>query len=160
MDAHLARNGEQVKHGVGRSAAGCDAGDGVLERFARDDLRWAAIGADSIHQHAAGFARGCVLVFRGGGNAGKMHRRDAENFAAHGHGVGGELAAACAGAGTGIGFESFKAGIVDLAGGVRADAFEDILNRNVDLPWGPSAFQERSIRRRASCREYRGGRAP
>jgi hypothetical protein len=61
--------------------------------------------------------------------------RDAQNLAAHGHGVGGELAAACARAGTGIGFESFKARIVDAPGGVRADAFEDILNRDVDSPF-------------------------
>jgi hypothetical protein len=54
------------------------------------------------------------------------------NFAAHGHGVGGELAAACARAGTGVGFKSLKAGVVDAAGGVRADAFEDILNGDVD----------------------------
>ncbi len=51
--------------------------------------------------------------------------------AGHGHGVGGELAAACARAGTGVGFESFKACVVDAAGGVRADAFEDILNGDV-----------------------------
>jgi hypothetical protein len=35
--------------------------------------------------------------------------------AAHGHGVGGELAAACARAGTGVGFQSFKARIVDAS---------------------------------------------
>ena len=62
LDAHLARDGEQVKHGVGRAAAGSDAGDGVFNRFAGDDLRRPAIGADCIHQHAAGFARGGVLV--------------------------------------------------------------------------------------------------
>ena len=51
----------------------------------------------------------------------------------HGHGVGGELAAACARAGTGIGFESFKTGVVNASGGVGADAFKDILNGDVYL---------------------------
>ena len=50
----------------------------------------------------------------------------------HGHGVGGELAAACARAGTGVGFESFEPRVVDLAGGVRADAFKDVLDGDVD----------------------------
>ena len=62
-NAHFARDGEQMQHGVGGTAAGGDAGDGVLDRFAGDDLRRAAIGADGIHQNAAGFARGGVLVF-------------------------------------------------------------------------------------------------
>ena len=61
-----------------------------------------------------------------------MDGRDAEDFAAHGHGVGGELAAACAGAGTGVGFKRFEAGFVDFAGGEGADAFEDVLNGDVD----------------------------
>ena len=76
-----------------------------------------------------------------GGDAGEMHGRDAEEFAGHGHGVGGELAAAGAGAGTGGGFEGFETGVVDLAGGVRADAFEDILDGDVDLlPSGPLSW--------------------
>ena len=106
---------------------------GVHDRGFGDDLRGAAIGSDRIHQHAPGFACGRVLVFVGGRNAGKLHGRNAQHLAAHGHGVCGELAAARAGTGAGIGFEGFKAGVVDLAGSVRADAFEDVLNRDVDL---------------------------
>ena len=131
-NVELARDGDEMEHGVGGTAAGGDAGDGVLDRFAGDDLRGAAIGADCVHEDVAGFAGGGVLVFRCGGNAGEIDGRDAENFTGHGHGVGGELAAACAGAGTGVGFKSFKAGVVDAAGGVGADAFEDVLDGDVD----------------------------
>ena len=70
--------------------------------------------------------RGFVLFGRHGGDAGDHHGRDAEELAGHGHGVGGELASAGAGAGTGGGFESFELVVVDLAGGVRAHAFEDL----------------------------------
>ena len=55
-----------------------------------------------------------------------LHGRDAEELAGHGHGVGGELAAAGSGAGAGGGFEGFELVVVDLAGGVRAHAFEDL----------------------------------
>ena len=78
------------------------------------------------------FARSRELVFRCGGNARKINGRDAEDLSGHGHGVGGELAAACAGAGTGIGFKSLKACLVNAARGVRADAFKNILDGNVD----------------------------
>ena len=40
-DAGLAGQGEQVEHGVGRAAAGGDAGDRVLERLAGQDVAWA-----------------------------------------------------------------------------------------------------------------------
>ena len=55
-----------------------------------------------------------------------MHGGDAEELASHRHGVGGELPATGSGAGTGGGFEGFELVIVDLAGGVRAHAFEDL----------------------------------
>src|SRR6185503_10673417 len=130
--ADFAGDGDEVKDGVGGSAAGRDAGDGVLERLTGNDLRGAAIGANCIHDHASGLARCCELVFVGGGNAGELHGRDAEHLAAHGHGVGGELASAGACAGAGIGFKSFELCIIDFAGCVRTYAFEDVLNRYVD----------------------------
>ena len=70
--------------------------------------------------------RGLVLFWRHGGDAGDLDGRDAEELAGHGHGVGGELAAAGSGAGAGCGFDGFELVVVDLAGGVRADAFEDV----------------------------------
>ena len=128
---HLACDCNQVKNGIGRTAAGSHAGDGVLNRLAGDDLRRAAIGADGIHQDAAGFARRGVLVRAGGRNPGKVDGRDAEDFAGHRHRVCCELAAASARAGTRVGLKCFKARIVDAACCVRADALEDVLNGNV-----------------------------
>ena len=121
-----------MQHRIGRAAACGHAGDGVLERFTGNDLRRAAVGADRVHQNVAGFSRGCVLVLGGCRNAREINGRDAEDLSAHGHGVGRKLAAACARAGTGIGFKSLEAGIIDAPRRVRADAFKHILNRDVD----------------------------
>src|SRR5581483_8617057 len=52
--------------------------------------------------------------------------------AGHGHGVRGELTAARARSGTGRGFDGFELFICDLAGSMRADGFENVLNRDVD----------------------------
>ena len=73
-----------------------------------------------------GLAAGFCLVGGHGGDAGDLDGRDAEELAGHGHGVGGELAAAGSGAGTGGCFESFELVVVDLSGGVRAHALEDL----------------------------------
>ncbi len=70
--------------------------------------------------------RGFGFVGRHGGDAGDLNGGDAEELAGHGHGVGGELAAAGSGAGAGGGFEGFELRVGDLAGGVRAHAFEDL----------------------------------
>ena len=67
-----------------------------------------------------------------GGDAGELDGGDAEELAGHGHGVGGELAAAGSGAGAGGGFYFFELGVGDLAGGVGADGFEDLLDGDVD----------------------------
>ena len=78
--------------------------------------------------------------------------RDAEELAGHGHGVGGELAAAGAGAGAGGGFDGFELGVVDFAGGVRADGFEDVEDGDVFIvvPSGCGKLaRERCCRRRA-----------
>ncbi len=85
----------------------------------------------SSRTSASGFARGVELFGQEGGHAGEADRRDAEEFAGHGHGVGGELAAAGSGAGTGCSFDGFETGVIDLAGGVRADGLEDVLNGDV-----------------------------
>ena len=54
----------------------------------------------------------------------------------------------------------FEAGVVDLAGGVRADGFEDILNGDVDLlAVGHMAGRDGAAVEHER-RECRGGRAP
>ena len=62
---------------------------------------------------------------------GGAHGREADQFHDGGHGVGGELAAARAGAGAGVIFDFEEFCVGDLAGGVRADGFEDVLNGDV-----------------------------
>jgi hypothetical protein len=115
-----------MENGVGAAARGCDGGDGVIDGLAVDDLWGGEAGADQVHDEAASLARGFVFFRRHGGDAGELHGRDAEKLAGHGHGVGGELSAAGSGAGAGGGFESFEFVVVDLSGGVRAHAFEDL----------------------------------
>ncbi len=122
----LAGDGDEVEDGVGAAAGGADGGDGVLDRLAGEDLARGEAAAGEVHDHAAGGAGGFVLFGRHGGDAGDVDGRDAEELAGHGHGVGGELAAAGSGAGAGGGFEGFELLVVDLAGGVRAHAFEDL----------------------------------
>ena len=78
------------------------------------------------------------MLFGGhGGDAGELDGRDAEELAGHGHGVGGELAAAGSGAGAGGGFDGFELVVVDFAGGVGADGFEDLRDGD-SLWWMPS----------------------
>ena len=112
-DAHLVGDGEEVKHGICRSAGGRDAGDGVLDGLRGDDLAGEQVVLGELEDHAAGFAGGVELFGQECRHAGEADGRDAEEFAGHGHGVGGELAAACAGAGTGRGFDGFEAGVVE-----------------------------------------------
>ena len=122
-----------MKHGVCGPAAGCNARNRIFKRLARDDLRRPTVGADCIHEHASGFLRRSVLLLPGGRHSGKLNGRNTENFAGHGHRVGRKLSAACPRARTGIRFECFKAGVVNLACCIRANAFKYVLNRNVNL---------------------------
>src|ERR1700756_3326526 len=63
-----------------------------------------------------------------GGNAGQSHRSNAQKFADQRHRVGGELAAARAGSGTGRGLQRFELSVGDSSAGVFADRFIDVLN--------------------------------
>src|SRR5579883_1703009 len=56
IDADFVRNREQVQDGVGRSAAGGDAGDGVLNSITRHDLFRLHVAADEFHYHSAALA--------------------------------------------------------------------------------------------------------
>jgi hypothetical protein len=59
-----------------------------------------------------------------------LHGRDAEKFGDQGHGVGGELAAASAGAGASDFFELIEPGVGHFAARVGPDGFVDILQRH------------------------------
>src|SRR5579883_3042219 len=131
IDADFVRNREQVQDGVGRSAAGGDAGDGVLDRIARDDLLWLGIATNEFHDHASGLAGYFEFLGIERRNAVETHRRDAEKLRNRRHRVGGELAAAGARTGTGMVFYVAEFGVVHLAAPMRAHGFEDVLNRYV-----------------------------
>ena len=130
-DSHLARHRQQVQHGVGRSAGAGDAGDRVLERGAGQDVSRRDAFLQQIHNDLAALERDFVLAGVHGGNAVEAHGREADQLHHRRHGVGGVLAAARAGAGTGDVFDFEQFGVGHLAGGVRADGFEHILNGDV-----------------------------
>ncbi len=154
IDAELVRDGDEMEHGVG-AAAGCgDGGDGVLECLASEDVARLDLLAREVHDHAAGFAAGGVFFFAHCGDAGELDGRDAEELAGHGHGVGGELAAAGAGAGAGCGFDGFELVVVDAAGRVRADGFED--GEDGDLFVGAVGLMEHAGRDAAAVEHEAG----
>ena len=122
---------EQVQHRVGRAAAGDDAGDRVLERLAGEDVARPDAALQQIHHQRADALGDGVLGLEHRRDAGAAERRDAEELAGHRHRVGGELAAAGAGAGAGVIFEVAQPRVAHLAGRVRADRFEHVLDRDV-----------------------------
>jgi len=63
------RDGEEVKHGVGRAADRHRDGDGVLERLARQDLSRTEVPGDRVHEDGGrpGGALRLVGVFGGHG---------------------------------------------------------------------------------------------
>ena len=84
-----------------------------------------------IHDDFAAAEGNLIFARVHGGNAVEAHRREADQFHHGGHGIGGELAAACARAGTCHVFDRQQFGVAHLAGGVGADGFEHVLNRDV-----------------------------
>ena len=95
-----------------------------------------------MHQPPAprGDLRPCLRVL--GRDHDAAHRRDAEHLEGHRHRVGGELAAAGAGARAGDVLELVQLLVGHLAGGVRADGLEDVLDRHVLAAGsGPGAIE-------------------
>jgi hypothetical protein len=153
--AHLASDREQMQHAVGRAAAAGDCRDRVLEALARDDLARALAAAQDVHDELARVDRGLELLAVLRRDHARSHRRDAERLEGHGHRVGGELPAAGAGAGRCHALELVQVFLGDLARGMRADGFEDLLDRHLLS----AAKAGRSSRRRAYPRG-RAGRGP
>ncbi len=130
-DPGLGRDREQMQHAVGRAAGRCDRGDRVLERLAGQDLRRARVLHDESHRELAG-QHGRLRLRR-------MVRRDlvqarrahAEEVERRRHRVGGEVPAARAGARAGDTLERVHLPVGDLAGSVRTDRLEDVLDRHV-----------------------------
>ena len=130
-DSGLARNGQQVQHGVGGAAGGGHRGDGIFEGVGGEDIQRANSAAKQVHHHLAALQGDFFFLRRERGNAVEAHRRKADQLHHGGHGVGRVLAAAGSGAGTGDVFQGLQLVIADLAGGVGAHGLEDILNGDV-----------------------------
>ena len=127
----LAGDREQVEHAVRRAAGAGDRGDRVLERVARQDLRRPDVVADELHHELARLARRLGLRRVRRRDAGEAARADAEEVDHDRHRVGGELAAARAGAGAGDRLERVHLLVGHRPGGARADRLEDVLDRHV-----------------------------
>ena len=142
VDADLARQGEQVKHRVGRATACGDRGDRVVEGAARQDLRRPPIGREHVERELAHPLRGPVLLgihLRDGVEA---HGREADHLHQHRHRVRRVLAAARARTRTSDGLELGEVGVGDLARGRRADRLVDVAHR--DLLAAPRAGHDRA----------------
>ena len=97
---------EQVQHGVGRAAGGRDGGDGVLERVARDDLTRPHAAPQHVHHHARRRAAPTPTLSSSVAGTLALPNGEMPRHLAHGgHRVGGELAAAGAGARAGLPLE-------------------------------------------------------
>src|SRR5271165_2841403 len=117
-----------MQDGVGGAAAGRDAGDGVFDGGLGDDCRWGDIVAQKIEDQFSGALAGGGFGGVGGGDAGESHGSNAEKFADHGHGVGGELTAAGACTGAGSDFEGVQLGVAHVAAGMFSHGFKNVLN--------------------------------
>ena len=72
-----------------------------------------------------------VAAFVGSRRAGRTRQRETDRFGNAGHGVGGELAAAGAGARTGHALELVQLSVGHVAGRMHADALEHVLHGHV-----------------------------
>ena len=131
FDAGLAGEGEQMQDDVGRAAGRGGAGDAVFEGFAGEDVARLDAAAEDVHDELAGGLADVVLARVGGTDGGRAHRRESEEFKGGGHGIGGVLRSAGAGAGTGVERDLVQFVVVDGAGRVLADGLEDVLDGEV-----------------------------
>src|SRR5262245_14553668 len=116
-----------MEDGVGGTTGGGDTSNRVFNGSFGDDFARRHVAAEEIH-HEFTRAMTCVVFGGvGGGDAGKLHGRDAKKFGDESHGIGGELAAAGASARAGHFFEFIEFGIGHFAPCVRTDSFVDVL---------------------------------
>jgi hypothetical protein len=131
VDPGLVRDGGQVQPGVGGAAGAGHDPRRVFERLAGDDVAGADVLFDQVHDGDAGGLAILVTRFVRSRSAGGVEQRQADGLGDAGHGVGGELAAAGPGRGTGDALEDFKLGVGHVARLVLAHRFEHVLNGHV-----------------------------
>ncbi len=88
------RDGDQVQHGIGRTAERDDDGDGIFKSFLREDVERLDALLQHVHDGRAGAAAIVHLGGRNGVLRGAVGQAHAERFNRAGHGVGGIHAAA------------------------------------------------------------------
>ena len=131
LDARLVGDREQVQDEVGGAARHRPCGDRVLERLAGDDVGRRAALLEHLEHEPAAVLRDLALPAVLGGHHRASHRRDPKHLERHRHRVGGELAAAGAGAGARVVLEVEQVVVAEVTGGMGADALEDVLDRHV-----------------------------
>ena len=130
-NVELVGDGDEVEDGVG----GPPEAQTAVMAFSMDlrvrILLGREVVAGELHDELPASREAACFSADMAGTPVSLDGRDAEELAGHGHGVGGELAAAGSGAGAGGGFDGFELVVVDLAGGVGADGFEDVEDGDV-----------------------------
>ena len=120
-----------MQHRIRRAAGRRDCGDGIFQRFPRDDLARPQVSLQQIHDHLPALEGHVVLPLIHGRDPVSSHRRNAEELERDRHGISRKLASTCARARAGMVFEIFEFGIGHLAGRMFPDCFEHVLNGHV-----------------------------
>jgi hypothetical protein len=161
LDAGFPRDRQQVQHRVGGTGGGGDHAGGVAERGARQHVARRALGLEAFHHQLAAAECGSALGRMCGRDVVEAHRRQAQRGQHHRHRVGGELAAAGTGAGTGVALDGGQFGVVDLAGAMRTDGLEHLLDGDrmvVVRPVRDTAAVQRDAGNVQPCQRHgRGG---
>jgi hypothetical protein len=123
---------KQVEHSVRRTTGGDLQSDRVLKGLLRENVGGSAVVCDHIKRDLTGSFGDLVAILVFGRGRGRPQRREPECFADGCHRVSGEHPATGARTGTGMTFHLIEFVLTHLALGDRANALEDVLDR--DLP--------------------------
>src|SRR5690606_5221940 len=121
----------EVQNDVGRAAGRRSADEAVEQRLAGDVVTGFLAASELVHDQPSGGQTDLLLLWVDRRDGGHTRGRDAHDLQRRRHRVGGELSAAGALTRAGDAFELQQVLVADLAGGVRADALEDVLNGDV-----------------------------
>ena len=113
----LARHGEEMQHGVGGAGGTSDARDGIVEGGAGADVARQDVVAHGVHDDFAAAEGDAVLALVDLRHGGGAHGGESDQLHDGGHGVGGELSAASAGAGAGVVLDIEEVGIAESCRG-------------------------------------------
>ncbi len=141
VDAALMGDGRQMQAGIGRATRCRNHRRGILQRLAGDDVARPDVARHQFHHLLASGHAEPVTDLVGRRRAGRIRQRQSDRLGDHGHRVGGELAPAGAGGGTGDLLERLQVLVRHLADRMKADRLEDI--DDGDIPALEGAGQDR-----------------